>query len=89
VPALSPVLTASLIAVIGLLPVFLLGPTAVLMRADLDFSEAQLGLGVSTYFAAAALCAAPSGRLVEQLGDRRTLVVAAFGCSSGWPSAGS
>lgn len=57
----------------GVLPVFLLGGLAVLVRADLGFSESRLGVSVAAYFASAALGSAPSGRLAQRLGSRSAL----------------
>lgn len=73
--ALSAVATASLVATAGVLPVFLLGAVAVLVRAELGFTEAQLGMAVSAFWAVAALVSIPSGFIVERLGDRGSLIV--------------
>lgn len=52
----------------GALPVFLLGGLAVLVREDLDFSEARMGLTVAAFFGAAAVGSTPAGRLADRLG---------------------
>lgn len=90
-PGLWAVATASLVAALGVLPVFLLGAVAVLVRADLGFGEAQLGIAVSVYFAAAAAGAVPAGRLVERLGAPAAMAAAAaltgvvmLGIASAW-----
>jgi predicted MFS family arabinose efflux permease len=53
-------------------PVFLLGGLSVLIAQDLHFSPAGLGGLVSVYFGVGALCAVPTGKLVERYGSRRT-----------------
>jgi MFS family permease len=73
---LRAVVAASTVTTVGILPVFLVGAVAVLMRAELGFNETQLGLAVSLFFATAALCSVPGGRAVERLGGRRSLVLA-------------
>lgn len=72
-------ITASLVATVGVLPLFLLGPLAFLMRADVDVTQSQLGLAVGVGFASAAVGAVPSGRLAERLTGRSALAVAAVG----------
>lgn len=61
--------------VAAVLPPFLLGGLASLVRADLGFNEAQLGLAVSTFYGASAACAVPGGRSAERLGARRALML--------------
>jgi MFS family permease len=63
----GPAIAASSMAV---LPIPLVGGFAVLLQRDLGFGEAQLGLAVAAFFAAAAATAAPAGRLSEVLGPR-------------------
>lgn len=72
-------MAASLVATVGVLPLFLVGPLAFLMRADVDVTQSQLGLAVGVGFAAAAVGAVPSGRLAERLTGRSALAVAAVG----------
>lgn len=72
-------ITASLVATVGVVPLFLVGPLAFLMRADIDVTQSQLGLVVGVGFAAAAVGAVPSGRLAERLTGRSALAVAAVG----------
>jgi len=57
--------------------VFLLGALAVLVRADLGFSETQLGAAATVFFAASAGCSVPAGRLAERWGARRTTLAGA------------
>lgn len=63
--------------VLAVLPVFLLGGLAVLVRAELGFSEVQLGLAASAFFAVAALSAVPSGRVAALVGAWSATVLAA------------
>ena len=67
---------AFIAAVLSVMPTFLLGGVAVLVRADLGFSESRLGLCISAYYVASGLTAVPAGRLAERLGGLR-------GCSVG------
>jgi MFS family permease len=69
-------LAAAGLTTLGALPVFLLSAQAVLIREELDFSEPQLGLAVSVFFASAALTSMGAGALVERLGRRTSTVVA-------------
>lgn len=59
---------------IGTLPVFLLGALAVLVRADLGFSESQLGGAASAFFASSAVASVPAGRAAQRWGARATTV---------------
>ena len=61
--------------VAAVLPSFLLGGLASLVRADLGFDEAQLGLTVGSFYGSSALAAVPGGRLAERLGARRSFVI--------------
>lgn len=61
--------------VAAVLPSFLLGGLASLVRTDLRFNEARLGLAVGCFYAASALTAIPGGRIAERLGARRSLAV--------------
>ena len=65
--------------VLAALPIFLLGALAVFVRADLGFSETQLGITVSLYYLVSAIASAPSGRWAERLGARRGMALAASG----------
>jgi MFS family permease len=53
------------------LPTLLVGGLSVLIGRDLGFGEAELGTSIAVAFGAAALAAAPAGRLVERIGPRR------------------
>jgi predicted MFS family arabinose efflux permease len=70
VRAAAGAVTATVAVVV---PVFLLGGLSVLIARDLHFSPAGLGALVSVYFGVGALCAVPTGRLVERYGARRTI----------------
>lgn len=76
---LRPVIAASVVATAGVLPVFLMGAVAVLVRAELGFTEARLGLAVSAFFGLAALASIPSGFIVERLGDQWSLILGSVG----------
>lgn len=73
---LRTTLAAGALTTLGALPVFLLSSQSVLIRADLTFSEPQLGLAVSAFFAAGALTALTAGVLVERFGRRTSTVTA-------------
>ncbi len=80
VPLVQPrraTLAAASSSMLGFLPVFMVAAQGVLVRAELDFDEAQLGIAVSVFFATGALLAAPGGRLSERLGPRRGMMVTA------------
>lgn len=68
-------LAAAAMTTLGALPVFLLSAQAVLVREELHFSEPQLGLAVSAFFASAALASMLAGALVERLGRRRGTII--------------
>ena len=70
---------ASLGAVASSLAVFLVATLAVQIRSGLHLSLSELGLAVSVYYLAAAIAAAPAGRLAETFGGARTMKAAAIG----------
>jgi len=63
-------------AVLSVMPTFLLGGVAVVVREELGFSESRLGLCITAYYIVSALSAVPGGHLAERLGGLR-------GCSVG------
>lgn len=63
-------LAAAAMTTLGALPVFLLSAQSVLVREELHFGEAQLGVAVSAFFAAAALASFFAGALADRLGRR-------------------
>jgi MFS family permease len=76
-PFWRSVAAGGLSTVLASLPVFLLGGLAVLVRADLGFSEVQLGLAASTFFTVAALTAVPAGRVAARTGAWAATVLGA------------
>lgn len=68
---------AAVSTTLGTLPVFLLGALAVLVRADLDFSETQLGAAATVFFGTSTLCSLPAGRVAERFGAFRATTAAA------------
>ncbi len=62
---------------LGFLPVFLVAAQGVLIRGDLAFDEARLGVTVSVFFGVGAALSAPGGRLSERLGPRRGMLATA------------
>lgn len=61
---------------VGVLPVFLFGALAALLRDDLQFGQSRIGLATAAFFLAAAVLSVPGGRLAERLGAVRTAAVA-------------
>lgn len=59
------------------LPVFLVGGLAVQIRADLGFSETELGAAVTATFVVGALMAPLGGRLADRLGATRSILIGA------------
>ena len=66
-------LLATGLSAFGPLPVFLLGGLAVLVRAELHFSEARLGISVAVFFAFASLSSGLTGRVTDRIGARPAL----------------
>jgi len=63
---------------VAISPPLLLGALAVQMRADLDFSPAQLGIAAASFRAVVVLSSATLGRLVDVAGPSRTMRAAAM-----------
>jgi MFS family permease len=76
---LGPVLAIGGITTFGPLPAFMLGGLAVLVRAELEFSEAQLGTAVATFFLLGAIGSTPSGHLADRIGGRRSIRLGLIG----------
>lgn len=76
---------AVLSTILAVLPVFLLGSVAVLVRNELNFDEAALGLAVSLFYATTAATSMFCGRVADKLGARRSITLAAIAsaCSLG------
>lgn len=73
---LRMLLVAVAIATLGALPAFLLGAQFVLVSADLDLDEGDLGVAVGVFFASAALVSGPAGSVADRLGPRASTMVA-------------
>ena len=70
----------------AVLPMFLLGAVAILVRQELQFDEAALGISASVFFGTTALSAVPAGWTAERVGARRALAIgtlASAGCLAG------
>lgn len=65
--------TALLCTTAGILPAALFAGMAPLIRAELGFSAAWIGIGVAIFFATSALVSVHAGRLVERTGSQRAL----------------
>jgi MFS family permease len=68
------VVTALVGTIVASLPVFLFGGLATLVRRDLGFGVASIGVAVAAYFAASSLASPPGGRIGERLGPRRAIL---------------
>lgn len=79
----GPMLHASAMTTLGAIPAFLLSAQAVLIRDELGFDEASLGLLIGSFFGAAALTAVLSGPFVDAIGRRRSTVLAGLAAGSG------
>lgn len=67
---------ASGLTTLGALPPFLLGAQAVWVRDDLTVGLGLFGVGVSVFFASAAVGSVVAGALIDRIGRRRGLVMA-------------
>jgi MFS family permease len=63
---------------VGLAPAVALGALAALVRPDLGFSEAQLGVAIAVFFGSSAVASVPAGRLAEAWGPLRAARRAAY-----------
>lgn len=79
----ATLVTAGAGLVLCALPVFLLGGLAVQIRADLGFSETQLGAAVTIGFLAGALAGPLGGRVADRIGARAAIVTGAVLASIG------
>lgn len=70
-------MAAVAVATVCVLPAFLVGALAVQLRADLDFSRGALGLAPAVFFGVGAATSAVGGRLVERIGPRHGMRLAA------------
>lgn len=84
VPAVAwTVMSASGMATLGTLPVFLLGAQSVFVRQDLEFGASQFGVAVSVFFASAAATALLGGGVADRLGRRYSTILAGLAASAG------
>lgn len=70
---------ATACATLGVMPVFLVGALAVLIRQDMAFNASQLGLVIAAFFAASATFSVPGGALSDRMGPRRSLLLSVSG----------
>jgi MFS family permease len=75
-PALSVVQAVS-VTIAGVLPAFLVGALAVQIREDLSISLGGIGAATATFFTVSGLLARSGGRVVQAVGSRRGLTLAA------------
>lgn len=68
---------------LAVLPQFFIWGLAVLMRADLQLTDTQLGAVVSGFFASSALASVPAGRLGERIGAYPAMGLGAVGSAIG------
>jgi MFS family permease len=71
-PAATLTVAAGL-ASLGILPAFLLGSLASLVREDLGMTRAQVGLAISAFLLVYAIVCVPGGRAADRVGARRAL----------------
>lgn len=76
-------MAATLTATIAILPVFLLGTTALSMGTDIGFSPAALGVAVAAFWGFMALGGAPGGRLAQRLGATASIRIGAIAAAVG------
>jgi MFS family permease len=81
VRSLRAIAAATASGVVAVLPVYLLGALAVLVREELGFSARHLGAAVSLFYLVSALLSVPGGRLGDRLGPSRALRLACAGCA--------
>lgn len=75
IPSTKPLLAAVLASTLSILPVQLLGASAVLAREDLHFDAVDLGVAVAAFFAAYGLSAWTAGHLSQIRGPRVGLII--------------
>ena len=74
----GPPLTSMVGMVLALVPVFLFGSLAVLIRKDIAFSNSQLGLTMSSYFLSYTLSAVAGGKIADRIGPRHGMLAGAM-----------
>ena len=81
-PGRRTVVTATALTINGVFPVFLVAGLAVLIRPELGFSEAQLGMSVASFLTATSIFSVFGGRLADGVGHARSFLLAAvFTCT--------
>lgn len=75
------VFSAMLGTSVAVLPVFLVGALAALMRRDFALTSAQLGQVMSLFFLTSALASVPAGRIADRVNPYRNLVVTSLATS--------
>ncbi len=65
--------------VLASLPVFLIGATAVLIRAELGFDERALGVLIAAFYLASGVISVPGGAIGDAIGARRALLLTTAG----------
>lgn len=73
----------------GVLPGFLTASLAPRIRLDFPFGASALGLAIAGFYVACAVCSTPAGRLVERIGARRGMYLAALTAAAALASAAS
>jgi MFS family permease len=71
-------LAGTALIVAGVLPGFLTASLAPRIRLDFSFGASALGLAVAAFYLACTLWSTPAGRLVERIGARRGMYLAAL-----------
>src|ERR1700742_3998466 len=79
VGAFRVLLAVAVVVTVGVFPVFLVGGLGVQLRGDLGFSTALLGVAAASFFGVAALASRSMGWLVERIGARLGMRMAALG----------
>lgn len=74
--------SATAIASMGVMPVFLVSASSVLIRSEMGISEAAIGAAIAVAFAATALTSTAGGKLSDRLGAKRALIIATAGSST-------
>lgn len=83
--AVGPVRTtaaATLLTVVGVMPVFLVGASGAFLRDDFGFDTAELGFAVAAFMATSAICAVVGGRIPERIGAGNALIVVGIGSAT-------
>lgn len=73
---------ALLSTTLSVLPVFLVGALAVLLRRDLSFDQTELGAAAAGFYASSAVASIPAGRLAQRLGPENAMAISAVGSAA-------